>query len=457
MEVVERTGIPAVGIFGESFGPMAELLGEQAGLPRHRLAIYPGMMATASDQQLAETSVTHLTPQVVRGLLEVGDEQGSAAAIEAPSSEDDLAFEIVHRGDFDDIQEFFYEKGWSDGLPVVPPTVARVQAFLECGGRDGHDVLGVLPPEKREATVMSVAVNGVMAGCRPEYMPILIAIAECLADPRFRLEDAGSTPGWEPLVLVSGPLARRLDFNAETGAMRIGRRANSSVGRFTRLYMRNIAGLRIPPGVTDQAGLGSNFNVAMAENDEAVRALGWDPYRVDRGFGLDDTVVTVQSVLNISAPIYTHGDNPIDHLNVISYHLERSWSMVIPAFKRGGGYLLLAMSPSIAQVLADHGMGKAEIRRYLVEHMRTRAGFYESDIDHGTPFDMKELVRDERLPPAYIESDDPERLIQVMLSEEWLGIVVAGNPGRNQSRGYGTNHVQGLPVSRRVVEPGSTR
>src|SRR5262249_7443189 len=157
-----------------------------------------------------------------------------------------------------------------DGLPVIPPTVDRVKAFLGCTDRSASEVLGVLAPEKREATVMNVAVNGVMAGCRPEDMPILLAVVECITDPAFRMEDAGSTPGWEPLVVVSGPLVRALDFNSGTGVMRVGRQANASVGRFVRMYMRNVAGLRAPPGVTDQAGFGANFNMALAENEDAV-------------------------------------------------------------------------------------------------------------------------------------------------------------------------------------------
>lgn len=459
MEVVERSGRPAVGIFGEGFRTMAEFLADQAGVPRRRLAVYPGVMATASHEELAASAVGSLLPQVLGGLLGDGagaggagagsageGPSGGAAAPPAPSP----AWEIVARGDLDEVTDHFYANGWTDGLPIVPPTPERVEAFLARTARDPGEVLGVLPPEQREATVASVAVNGVMAGCRPEHMGVLVALTRCLADPAFHLEDAGSTPGWEALVLVSGPGAAALGFNAGTGVLRPGRRANSAVGRFARLYMRNVAGLRIPPGVTDQAGMGSNFFVAMAENDAEIRRLGWAPYHADRGFPPERTVVTVQGVLTVSAPIYTHGDRMADHLAVIAYHLERAWSMVVPTFKRGGAYQLVAMSPAIAAVFARNGVSKADIRRRLAARMRTRAGFYEQDFDWGTPFDLRAMVRDGRLPADLADSGDPERLIRVVLSEEWLGVVVTGNPGRNQTRGYATNHVQGLPVSREV-------
>jgi hypothetical protein len=446
MEAVERSGRPSIGIFGEAFGPMAKLLGRQIGLAEERLAIYPGMMATDSRDRLAAVARDVLTPMVVTGLTSGGAVSGPSAR---PAAKTDQ-FAVAFSGSLDEVQDHFYDQGWSDGLPIMPPTRDRVDAFLRAGGRDPHEVLGILPPSNNYATVGNVAINGVMAGCRPEHMPILTAAVECLADPAFRLEDAGSTPGWEPLVIVSGPMAAELDFNSETGVMRVGRRSNTSVGRFLRLYMRNVAGLRIRPGVTDQAGFGATFNVAMAENEAAVQSLGWEPFRVGRGFSADDNVVTVHSVLNISAPIYTEGDDPMHHLRWISYHLERAWSMSVPAYKRGGGFQLLAMSPAIAQVFADNGMNKADIRRYLVENTRANGAILE-EMTEGTPFHLDEWMRDGRVPREYSADVDPQRRVPIFLGDDWVDVIVAGNPGRNQSRGYGTNHVQGLPISRRVT------
>jgi hypothetical protein len=456
MEASERAGVPAVGIFGRDFRPMAEVLAERAGLPIERLVVYPGMMATESEARLAETARVELTPRVVGGLTWSPPPSRSPAAPPGDARDSGSPATIVFRGALDEVQDHFDEQGWSDGLPVIPPTVERVDAFVSRGGRPADEVLGVLPPDGGEATVASVAANGVMAGCRPEYMPILLAVVECLSDPAFRLEDAGSTPGWEPLVVVSGPLVHQLNFNTGTGALRVGRRANTSVGRFVRLYMRNVAGLRIPPWATDQAGFGATFNVALAEDDAAVGRLGWDPFRVDRGFRHGDTVVTVQSVVNSSAPIYTHGDDPWEHAHVISHYLSRAIApnVAVPSLKRGRGSHLLAMSPSIAKVFADHRIGKADIRRYLFDHTRTGAGFLEYVGRQATPFDLHDLVRQGVLPDDYAQSHDPERTVRVLLHEDSLGIVIAGNPGRNQSRAYIGNHAQGLPVSRRVVASG---
>ena len=191
---------------------------------------------------------------------------------------------IVFRGTLHEVQEYFHQNLWSDGLPIIPPTLEDVEAFLKFTDRPPGEVLGICLPEYREATIWNIAVNGVMAGCRPEYMPLLIATVEAITDPFFHLEDGGATPGWEPLIIVNGPIVKDLDFNSGSGVMSVGRQANTSIGRFLRLYMRNVAGQRIPPGDTDKARIGYTFNVAMAENEDAVNEIGWALFSADRGF-----------------------------------------------------------------------------------------------------------------------------------------------------------------------------
>ena len=153
-----------------------------------------------------------------------------------------------------------------------------VDAFLAFTDRKPDEVLRVIPQEGREASILSIAIAGVMAGCRPEYMPVLIAIVDALCDPLYRVEDSGSTPGWEPVVIVNGPIIKELDLNFGQGMMRVGRRANTSIGRFVRLYLRNVCGFRIPPGAGDKGSIGQTFLVAMAEDEDSARAVGWPTY-----------------------------------------------------------------------------------------------------------------------------------------------------------------------------------
>src|ERR1700722_14269851 len=175
-----------------------------SGFASIAVAIYPGLVMIDSDETLEAKARGPLTDGILAGLAE------PQVALAAPPSYDPTA--IVFQGDYDEVQEHFLERMWSDGLPIVPPTAERVQRFLRYTDRSATEVLGVLLPESREATVWNCAVNGVMAGCRPEYLPVLIAIAEAITQPSFRMEDAGSTPGWEPLITVSGPIIKELDF-----------------------------------------------------------------------------------------------------------------------------------------------------------------------------------------------------------------------------------------------------
>jgi hypothetical protein len=426
----------------------AQSIARALGIGDAFIAEYPGVIPNDS---------TELFEQKVRECIVPGLREGFAT-IAAPSvaaAEPDRCA-VVFTGTLDQVQEHFTQQLWTDGLPIIPPTPERLAEFLRYTDRDADEVLGVLAPEYREATVWNVAVNGVMAGCRPEYLPILIAAVEAIADPEFRLEDAGATPGWEPLVIVSGQLSRALDFNTEGGMMRVGRQANASIGRFLRLYMRNVAGLRTPPGGTDKGSIGLNFNVALAENEEAIAAVGWPAFRVDQGFDAEDNVVTVQSVVAISPPIYSGGNGAIEHLEMIAQIMATTcgpWSFTGVWYKRW--HPLLVMSPSVAHAFAADGWSKDDIRRYLYETLKIEAHWLERYPMHvaGAEQPLAELVRDRNAPALYVESDDPDRLVPILLRPEWTNILLAGDPGRNQCKVYVNNHEQGPPISKKVRLP----
>ncbi len=369
--VVEKAGVPAVAIGAAGFESMGRAVARWLGVSDVPIVSYPGVILTDSGEEFRRKVLEAVAPAVRDGLVA----RSSGAAIAADDAEPP-ARSVFLRGSFDDVQEEMLSRGLSDGLPVVPPTADRVERFLAFTDRAPDDVLGVLPPDLRPLSVWSVAAHGVMAGCRPEYMPLLVALGECLADPGFRLEDAGSTPGWEPLTVVSGPIARDLDFNSGTGVMRVGRQANTSVGRCVRLLMRNVAGLRIPPGDTDQGAIAATFNVVLAEDDAAVRAAGWPEHRADEGFGPEDDMVGIRSVVTISAPIYSAGSRAEEHLETIADLFGRAigpWAWTGVAF--GAWYPLLVLGPSIARTISADGWSKDDVRRYLHEHVRGPAGW----------------------------------------------------------------------------------
>lgn len=448
----EKAGFPTASIVATAFLGQAQAVAEGQGMPDLAIAEYPGVPLTDSAGEVKKKSQQMLASSILTGLTTQSEKAGLLGKAIEPQPK-----EIVFEGTLDEVNEVFTRNLWTDGIPVIPPTIDRVERFLRFTDRSPEEVIGVLLPENRQATVWNVAVNGVMAGCRPEYMPILLAVVEAIADPQFRVQDAGSTPGWEPLVILNGPIVKEMDFNYGSGAMRVGRQANTSVGRFLRLYMRNVAGLRIPPGQTDKGSIAYSFNVALAENEDAVAELGWQPFSADQGFKKGENVVTVQSVIAISPGTYSGGDKAEDHLETITEVIGRRtfgyWTFCGAAF--GQFHPLLVISPSVAKVLARDGWTKDRIRQYLHQHAKVPAGQTEKFAWQAglTSFSFCKAVEEGTAPKEFCESTDPDRLVPVFMRPEEIGIVVSGDPGRNQSKGYLQNHEQGPPVSKKVELP----
>jgi hypothetical protein len=445
--MVERMGLPTASIIGSGFLRQAEVIVKGQGVPL-AIGVYPGAPMVDSDTELRRKVEEELAPGLLRGLT-------GEAPRETDASIEPAAGEVVFSGTFDEVQEHFHRKLWTDGLPIVPPTRARVDAFLRFTDRKPDGVLRAIPQEGREASILSIAVTGVMAGCRPEYMPVLVAILEAMCDPKYRVEDSGSTPGWEPVVIVSGPIVKQLDFNFGQGMMRVGRQANTSIGRFVRLYLRNICGFRIPPGAGDKGSIGQSFLVAMAEDEDSAREIGWPTYGEDRGFKAGENVVTVRSVVAITSPLYSGGDRAEVHV--------AQWADVIggsftywahTGFKTGLWSPLIVAGPGIAKVIAGE-WSKDRVRRYLYDNIKVTAGraTHHAHMTSTPTFSLERLVRDGILPPEYAASGDPQRLINVIIKPEMVEILVAGDPGRNQSRAYMSNHVQGPPTSRKIELP----
>jgi hypothetical protein len=445
LAAAERVGIPGVAICGLGFDRMAIAMGASFGMPSPHVVTYPGVIM-ADPMELTRSKARQFAPDVAHALLAAPDD----AAPNAPVA-DTAAPAVLSVGTwtFDEVNERFIERGWSDGLPVAPPTASKIQAFLACTQRPADEVIGVLPPRNGECTVRTVAVNGIMAGCRPEYMPVLVAIAECLADSVFRLEDAGATPGWDPLVILAGPLVKALGFNSQHGAMRVGRQANTTVGRFVRMLMRNVAGFRIPPGVTDQAVFGSTFNVVMAEDPDAIAEIGWPSLQVEFGYEQTDTVVAVQSCRAITPPVYSAGDTSEMHAAPICEVISGICVSFAPEAVRAGLLdVTIGMGPAVAGAVARGGWSRADVGKYLQARALTTVSDLQTwgERNAGARDFASFAVRQAKR--VGVEYD--ENKVPMIADASRTIIVVAGNPFRAQSRGYISNHTQGVRVSRRV-------
>ena len=281
----EALGIPSVMIAAPGFVKQAKATAAAAGLGELRVAEYPGAFASHTREQLLENTRTVLWPQVKAALLEAV----SAAEEVAEAEEGDAAIS----GTFSEIQRIFLDSGWTDGLPVVPPTEEAVAEALRFAGRGADEPLGAIPPAQREATVRHVAVNGVMAGCPPEYMPLLLAFAEAMKDGDFR-RTLASTHAWTPYCWLNGPVARQLGFDCGQGE--ISEAKNAVLGRFLNLAMLNLGGYRVKEN--RMGTFGYLVPWCLAEDEPAALAAGWKPYHMQRGYGIDDSTLTAASAIN---------------------------------------------------------------------------------------------------------------------------------------------------------------
>ena len=194
-------------------------------------------------------------------------------------------------GEDEDEQEAMYERGWSDGLPLVPPTEERVLRMLDGTARDPQEVVGLIPPALRPATVEKIAINAVMAGCKPEYLPVVLAAVEAVLEEGFGMHGVLATTMFVgPVVIVNGPIRRRIGMNAKGNVLGQGNRANAAIGRALQLVIRNIGGGR--PQEVDRATLGNpgKYTYCFAEDEEGSY---WVPLSVERGMKSGQSAVTV--------------------------------------------------------------------------------------------------------------------------------------------------------------------
>ena len=182
----------------------------------------------------------------------------------------------------DDLEEMCHQRGWSDGLPVTPPTDVRVLRMLKGTTRQADEVIGKIPPYLAPCTIEKVAINAVMAGCKPEYMPVLLAVLEAALEPVFTLHGVLATTYFSgPVIIVNGPIAKQIGMNSGINALGQGNRANMTIGRALNLIVRNVGGGK--PGEADRATLGapSKIGLCFAEDESDAE---WEPLSVARGF-----------------------------------------------------------------------------------------------------------------------------------------------------------------------------
>jgi hypothetical protein len=337
-----------------------------------------------------------------------------AAAIDATTASDEL--------------EEMFERGWTDGLPVIPPTAERVEKML--GRHDGTVSLGPVPPAMGELTLARLAACAVLAGCRPEYFPVVVAAARAALDPAFNLHgQAVTTQPAGQLIVVNGPVRHRLGLNTGMGALGPGNRANLTIGRALRLMVTLTGGGR--PGALDRSTLGHMGKVGfcIAEDEEVSP---WEPLAAERGFAAGQDVVTV---IGCDAPqsISDHRSRtPEDLAWVLAWAAASTWStnwwpLLEPS--------VFVICPEHAEMFRAHGWTKQRLREFMFEAVRKPAA---------------ELRRGETTP--LVHSSDPAAEIPKWSSPESIILLVAGGEAGRYSAVLGPCTGMGFQLVSREVE-----
>ena len=372
---------------------------------------------------------------------------GEAQPAEVISIEGKDRYEAQER-----MNRMFLDQCWGDGFPLWAPTRERVDAMLKGTQRAPGQVVAVLAPGMGMATVEKIAVNALMAGCQPQHLPVILAAVEAISDPRFMLRNvAMSTGAHAPLMLVNGPMVKKLGIN--TGRCALGPGAQSAVntvlGRAMRLIYMNLG--HAYPGVMDMDTLGSptKYSMCVGENEDVSP---WEPYHVEKGFARDDSVVTMFTSYALSEVQDGTSTTPEGILSVacstasnqgvmsVGYWLL-GWRADPQASVQVKDKSLLLVCPVHAAVFKKHGWSKQDIRDYLYKHARIPFGRF--------------MINKE---PAAVRSshpefqwlwDSPETPVPVLESPDCFELAVAGGLG-----GARSSYFWGAaePVSRRIED-----
>ena len=398
--LVDRAGTIAGTVTGWDHAALVALIGRAGALLGAELAI----------------------PEATEPLLKPGC--SSKAAIDP-----ELAAAISVPAGTDDVEEMF-ERGWTDGLPVVPPTPDRVEAML--GGCDGRVSLGPVPPDMGEATLERVAACAVLAGCRPAYFPVVVAAAQAALDPAFNLHgQAVTTQPAGQLVVVNGPVREAIGLNSGMGALGPGFRANLTIGRALRLLVTLTGGGM--PGRLDRATQGQMGKVGfcIAENEEVSP---WEPLHVERGFRPGQSVVTL---IGSDAPLSIsdhRSRTPEDLAWILAWAAASAWSTNWWPLEEPSVFVIC---PEHAEMFRAAGWTKQQLRRFMFDAVHKPAA---------------ELRRGETTP--FVHAAGPAAQVPKWASPESIVLIVAGGEAGRYSAVLGPCTGMGSQiVSREVGSP----
>jgi hypothetical protein len=355
---LERRGIPTVTICSAPFLKLGRSQAQNSGMPSIPFVKILHPMATASNEAVEEQVEAALAQirDALRGCS--GPQEETRSSLNAGENRLEIS------GGVDEVNELFHEQGWTDGLPVIPPTDENVRAMLSRSSFSPDEQLGLLPPSMNPVTPEKVAINAVMAGCAPDFFPVILAAVEGLLDENLALYSMQTaTNATAPLLIVNGPLARTLCLNSGGNVFGSGNRANATIGRATRLTLLNVGGEI--PGVSDPSTHGQpgkySFCIAEAADDSP-----WESLSVEHGYTKEQSTV---SLIGAGGPqnIFTYGCRDAKEIleTFVSTLCALGHNNII--FPTGP---LLVIGPEHAGVLARDGFSKRDVKQFLFDKAR---------------------------------------------------------------------------------------
>jgi len=372
-------------------------------------------------------------------------EPGIAERLAAEASGDRLRARRIKLGAAEDPFEFMFDQGLTDGLPVIPPTPDRVLRMLSGARRDPQEIAAIVPPNLVPVTIEKIAANAVMAGCKPEYLPVVIAALQAVCTDEFNAHGImATTGGATPVIVVNGPIRLRLGMNMGVQALGSGFRPNATIGRALKLVLRNAGGAR--PGEIERSTLGAagKFTACYAEWEERSP---WEPLHVERGFAAADSVVTVFGLEAGSRQISDHTARDGRQLGA---SLGRALESCTHPKAYRLGEILLVVSPEHADTFARGKWTKTDVRNRIQEvgAKRIRDLLPDGEMGEGMPpaaFGIKGTPSAEQL----------DQLVTKFRKAENINIIVAGGEAGKFSAVFGGwlgGPAGSMSVSRKIEE-----
>jgi hypothetical protein len=316
-------GMPGIRVIGESIACESTVADD----------IEAGVAAVMKD--IVEKLTTPLTPEE-----------------KAPKQQSGKTPRVAFAGDFQEVNRFYYGKGWTDGLPIIPPTEEAVAAMMAATDLPPNHVVAKIIPRLGKATIEKIAINAVMAGALPTHMPVLIAAVQAVSDPKTRFDTFEvSTGSWSPFIAINGPIRNDININCGSGALSPGNIANAAIGRALGLIVKNIGGAR--KGIEDMGVLGNpaKYSLVVGEYEEESP---WESLSVERGFKKEDNTITMFF--------------PNTYIQTIPSDTDAKGIVDILARMAPSSMSCLMVIPSHAKILASEGWTKKKVKEYIAEH-----------------------------------------------------------------------------------------